>query len=291
MFPGFRKATSAEGIAYVQAGTGYPVLLLHGFPQTHVAWHRVAPRLARHFTAIAADLPGYGHSRAADNGFSKREVAEALVQFMRSLGFERFGLVGHDRGARVAYRMALDHPGAITRLGVLDIVPTLEVAEAMSYELALETSNWFALAQPAPFPETLLSDLYVNHVLDAWAGKADVITEEARRAYTAQFRSPDVRHAVCEDYRAAAGVDLEHERADRAAGRRIRCPVLALWSARDIAGRYFDPIAVWRRWAADVSGRALDCGHFMMEQAPDAVAEAIEALLFRVPAAAARSLS
>jgi haloacetate dehalogenase len=182
----------------------------------------------------------------------------------------------------------------ITHLGVLDIVPTLEVAEAMSYELAMEMSNWFLLAQPAPFPETLIAAdpaFYVSHVLDAWAGKAGVISDEARRAYTAPFRSADVRHAVCEDYRAAAGVDLEHERADRAASRRIACPVLALWSRSDIAGRYFEPLTVWRRWATRVSGRALDCGHFLMEEAPEALADELEQFLPRASAAAARSLS
>jgi haloacetate dehalogenase len=293
MLRGFKKSTSSEGIAYARAGKGHPLLLLHGFPQTHVAWHRVAPRLARHFTVVTADLPGYGESRPRIEGYSKRQVGEALMQFMQGLGFERFALVGHDRGARVAYRMALDRPDAITQLGVLDIVPTLEVAEAMSYELAMEMANWIILAQPAPFPETLIAadaEFYINRVLDAWAGAPNVISDEARAEYVRPFHSAEVRSAVCEDYRAAASVDLEHERADRAAGRRIDCPVLALWSARDIAGRYFDPLAVWRRWATKVNGRALDCGHFLMEEAPDAVADGIESLLARASAAAAHSL-
>ena len=299
MFPNFKRATSAEGITYVRAGTGHPVLLLHGFPETHVAWHRVAPRLARRFTAIAADLPGYGDSqppvvRDPSERGSKRRLGRALVEFMRELGFPRFALIGHDRGARVAYRMALDYPDAVTHLGVLDIVPTLEVAEAMSHPLALEMANWFLLAQPAPYPETLLGAApyaYVNHILDAWAGAPGVITDEARAEYLRAFRSASVRGAICDEYRAAAGIDLEHERADRAARRRIRCPVLALWSAHDIAGRFFDPLAVWRRWAADVHGHALDCGHFLMEEAPDAVALALESLLARAPATAERSLS
>lgn len=283
MFTGFTKETSSAGVTYVRSGAGQPILLLHGFPQTHVAWHRVAPRLAQQFTVVAADLPGYGDSRAPADGYGKREAGRALVRLMRELGLRRFAVVGHDRGARVAYRMALDQPGAISHLGVLDIVPTLDVAQAMSYPLALEMANWFVLAQPAPFPETLLTDPYVNHILDAWAGKAGAITDEARAAYTAQFASAAVRHAVCEDYRAAAGADLEHDRADRAAGRRIECPVLALWSAHDIAARYFDPLAAWRRWAGEVHGRALDCGHFLMEEASDAVAGAIEALLAKAP--------
>jgi haloacetate dehalogenase len=281
MFSGFDKSTSSDGIAYVRAGAGRPLLLLHGFPETHAAWHRAAPRLARRFTVIAADLPGYGGSRPASGG-SKREIGSALVRFMRDLGLPRFGLVGHDRGARVAYRMALDSPDSVSHLVVLDIVPTLEVAEAMSYRLALEMVNWFLLAQPTPFPETLIGGdpaFYVNRILDAWAGKGDVISAEARAQYIRQFESPAVCRAVCDEYRAAAGVDLEHDRADRAAGRRIESPLLALWSPHDIAGQYFEPIAVWRRWAAQVSGRALDCGHFLMEEAPEAVCDEIEAFV------------
>ena len=299
MFANFSKATSSGGIAYARAGAGHPVLLLHGFPETHAAWHRVLPLLARRFTAIAADLPGYGDSRSPaardprERG-SKRALGRTLVKFMRELGFTRFAVVGHDRGARVAYRIALDHPHALTHLGVLDIVPTLEVADAMSHSLALEMANWFLLAQPAPFPETLLGaapDAYVNHVLDAWAGAPGVITDEARAEYLRAFRSASVRGAICDEYRAAAGIDLEHERADRAAHRRIQCPVLALWSAHDLAGRFFEPLAVWRRWAADVHGQALDCGHFLMEEAPDAVALAVESLLAKASAGAVRSLS
>jgi haloacetate dehalogenase len=299
MFAGFTKDVSNEGIAYVRSGTGHPLLLLHGFPQTHVAWHRVAPALARRFTVIAADLPGYGDSRAPDAGGryasgSKRLLGDALLRFMRELGFARFGLAGHDRGARVAYRMALDYPEAISHLAVLDVVPTLEMAEAMSYPLATEMANWFLLAQAAPFPETLIGadpGFYIGHIVDAWQGKADAITPQAREAYTRPFRSAAVRRSVCDEYRAAAGVDLEHERADRASGRRIRCPLLALWSAGDLAGRYFDPLAVWRRWAQEVRGGPLDCGHFMMEEAPDAVAAAIESLLATASAGAARSPS
>jgi haloacetate dehalogenase len=294
MFPGFTQRRSSGGIAYVQAGSGHPVLLLHGFPQTHVAWHRVAPRLARRFTVVAADLPGYGESRVQIPAYSKREIGQALVRFMRGLGFERFALIGHDRGARVAYRMALDSREAVSHLAVLDIVPTLDVAEAMSYDLALEMANWFILAQPAPFPESLIAadpDFYISHVLDAWAGKAGVISDEARNAYTTPFRSADVRRAVCEEYRAAAGIDLEHDRADRAAARRIECPVLSLWSARDIAGRYFEPLGVWQRWATRVSGHPVDAGHFLMEEAPDAIADALERFLPKASAVAPRSPS
>lgn len=268
------------GIAFDRFGAGPPVLLLHGFPETRAAWHRVAPRLARRYSVIAADLPGYGESLAS--GGSKREMGRALLGFMRELGFARFALAGHDRGARVAYRMALDHPQAISHLAVLDIVPTLDMAQAMSFELAQEMTNWFLLSQPAPFPEDLIGaapELYVNHVLDAWVGRADVISADARAQYVRQFASPAIRAAICDEYRAAARADLAHDRDDLAAGRRIECPVLALWSARDLAGRYFDPLAVWRRWARDVSGGALDCGHFLMEEAPDAVGHALETLL------------
>jgi haloacetate dehalogenase len=211
-------------------------------------------------------------------------MGAALVRFMRQLGWQRFALVGHDRGARVAYRMALDSPRRVSHLAVLDIVPTLEVAQAMSYRLAFEMVNWFLLAQPHPFPETLIGadpGFYVNRILDAWAAKGDAISDQARARYVRQFEAPAVRRAVCDEYRAAAGIDLEHDRADHAAGRRIEAPLLVLWSAHDIAGQHFDPIAVWRRWAVQVSGRALDCGHFLMEQAAEPVCEEIEAFLLR----------
>jgi haloacetate dehalogenase len=243
---------------------------------------------------IAADLPGYGESFARREGGSKRDMGRMLTEFMLELGFERFAVAGHDRGGRVGYRMALDQPEAVTHLAVLDIVPTLEMAETLTHELAMEMVNWFLLAQPAPFPETLIGadpDFYIGRILDTWAGDRNAIAREAREEYIRPFRSARVRSSVCDEYRAAAGIDLEHDRADRVADRRIECPVLVLWSAHDLAGRYFDPLAVWRRWAREVGGRALGCGHFMMEEAPEEVSAAIESLVCRVSSREKRSIA
>jgi haloacetate dehalogenase len=254
-------------IAVVRAGVGPAVLLLHRFPQTHVAWHRVAPRLARRFTIVAADFPGYGESDGPlpdpdHERYSKRASAQTLASAMRTLGFERFAVAGHDRGARVAYRMALDQPQHIRRLVLLDIVPSLEMAERCSHDLALKLANWYLLAQPAPLPETLIgrtAEFYINHLLDHWLAPSAVLDPDARAA--------------------GAGVDLEHDRADRQAGRRITCPLLVLWSARDLTGTFFMPLDVWRRWGDDVQGRAIEAGHFLMEEAPDEVSAAMEEFL------------
>ncbi len=290
MFEGFDRdvlATPEGRVTFVRAGTGPPALLLHGFPQTHAAWHRVAPRLAQRFTVVVPDLPGYGKSEApppdeTHERSSKRAAARVLAGVMETLGFDRFAVAGHDRGGRVAFRMALDHPARVSRLAVLDVVPTLDMAEGLTHDLALRMVNWFLLAQPSPFPETLLAqapELYVSHILDTWAGRPDALAPEARAEYVRAFGDPGVRHAACEDYRAGATVDLEHDRADRAAGRTLRCPLLVLWSARGITGTGFEPLAVWKRWAGEVRGRPLDSGHFLMEEAPDAVAAELEAFL------------
>jgi haloacetate dehalogenase len=290
MYAGFRREVVETGesrVALVRGGEGHPVLLLHGFPQTRAAWHEVAPRLARRFHVVVPDLPGYGESPGPlpddrHESYSKRALARTLVGVMAALGLTRFAVVGHDRGGRVAYRMALDRSDVVTHLGVLDVIPTLEMAEAMSHELALRTFNWFLLAQPAPLPETLIgraSDFYVNQLLDGWRGVGATLSDEARAEYLHAFRNPDVLRAACEDYRAGAGIDLEHDRRDREEVNRIACPALVLWSASGVTGTYFDPMAIWRRWATDVRGRALECGHFLPEEAADVVAEAVEALL------------
>jgi haloacetate dehalogenase len=290
MFEGFthqRVPTEHGKIAVVQAGVGPAVLLLHGFPQTHVAWHRVAPRLAKRFTIVAADLPGYGASDGPlpdpdHEHYSKRTSARTLASAMRALGFERFAVVGHDRGARVAYRMALDQPQHIRRLVLLDIVPSLEMAERCSHDLALKLANWYLLAQPAPLPETLIgrtAEFYINHLLDHWLAPSAVLDPDARAAYVQAFRDPAVLSAACEDYRAGVGVDIEHDRADRQAGRRITCPLLVLWSVRDLTGTFFTPLDVWRQWGDDVQGRAIEAGHFLMEEAPDEVSVAMEEFL------------
>ena len=300
MFEGFtyqRVPTEQGEIAVARAGTGPAVLLLHGFPQTHIAWHRVAPRLAKRFTIVAADLPGYGESQgprpdADHERYSKRASASTLVDMMRMLGFERFAVAGHDRGGRVAYRMALDQPQRVRQLVLLDIVPGLEMAERCTHDLAMKLANWFLLAQPAPLPETLIGhsvEFYINQLLDSWLAPSAVLDPDARAAYVQAFRDPAVLHAACEDYRAGAGVDLEHDRADRQAGRRISCPLLVLWGKHGLTGTFFTPLQVWRRWGGDVQGRAVESGHFLMEEAPDEVAAAMDAFLLSLPSLASHS--
>lgn len=281
-FAGFsdeRVATDYAHIALYQAGSGAPVVLLHGFPETRVAWHRVAPRLAHQFTVVVPDLPGYGDSAgpvATEDhaAHSKRAFSTILRQVMSRLGFDRFAVVGHDRGARVAYRLALDAGEAVTALGVLDVVPSLEIADGLTHDLAVEMANWFFLSQPGPAAERLITRAgseYLDAILTAWSADQGAITPEVRSEYARCFARPSVVRACCEDYRAGATVDLDHERADRATGRRIHCPTLALWSASGVTGRHFDPLVVWRRWAESVRGAALACGHFLMEEAPEQV--------------------
>jgi haloacetate dehalogenase len=283
MFEAFERRRIATGeaeIALVTGGSGPPVLLLHGFPQTHVLWHRVAPRLARSFRVVAPDLRGYGASSKPPAGpdlagYSKRVMARDLVEAMRALGHERFGVAGHDRGGRVAYRMALDHPERVTRLAVLDIEPTLDTWEAMSWRTGVYAYHWYFLAQPAPLPETLIAshaETWLRHTIRSWAGDFDAIGEEAMRCYVEAF-TPDAIRAACDDYRAGAHVDPEIDRADRDAGRRIACPVLALWGGA--RKERPSPLGVWRRWADDVRGRPLECGHFLPEEAPAATAGAL----------------
>ena len=270
-----------------RAGSGPAVLLLHGFPETSVAWRNVAPGLAKQFTVVAADLPGYGDSILSDSAIdegrvSKRTMGAILADAMTELDIPTFAVVGHDRGARVAYRMALDHPGCVERLAVLDVVPTLDMAEQCSYELASNLVNWFFLAQSAPLPERLITaagDLYINEILDRWLGPSAALDPRAREAYLVAFRDPAVVHTVCEEYRAGSTVDILHDRDDRETGRQLACPVLALWSADDLAGRFFDPLATWRKWATNVQGRAISAGHFLMEEAPDIVGGALMTFL------------
>ncbi len=267
-----------------RGGSGPPVLLLHGHPQTHAMWHRVAPRLAERFTVVAPDLRGYGESSAPaarpDHAqASKRAMAIDGVRLMKSFGFPRFAVAGHDRGGRVAYRMALDHPHVVTHLAVLDIVPTIDAWERADRDWTLDYWHWSFLAQPEPIPERLLAaepDAY-------YLPDRSVFAPEALADYLAAVYRPDVIHSMCEDYRAGAGVDVEIDAADRAAGRRIACPILALWSRTDL-GRWHNVQTVWRRWAEDpraVSGRALGGGHYLAEEVPDDVADALQAFFSR----------
>ena len=255
-------------------GTGPPVLLLHGHPQTHLMWHAVAARLADAFTVVAPDLRGYGESTkpastADHEPYSKRAMARDGVAVMAALGHERFAIVGHDRGARVAYRMALDHPARVERVAVLDIIPTAEAWRRADRRFMLGYWHWAFLAQPAPLPERLITadpDAYY------FRSGRDRFHPDALADYLAAVRDPATVHAICEDYRAGATIDVEHDEADRAAGRRIAIPLLALWGALGQLEEWYDVLDVWRGWADDVRGRALDAGHYLAEEAPDDVA-------------------
>ena len=284
MFDGFetRRATVQGADMNLRVGGGGPpVLLLHGFPQTHLAWHRVAPVLAERFTVVVPDLPGYGASRglpATPEAYAKRNLASIMAGLMAQLGFDRFALAGHDRGGRIGYRLALDSPGVVTRFAPVDILPTVEVWDAMDWQAALGGYHWLLLAQPAPLPETLVGadgPGYVRHLIDRWAGHRDRLDPAAVGAYARAFADPEVVAAACADYRAGAALDVEFDRADREAGRRIDCPVLLVWARRYLKERRRRHLDVWRGWAEDVREVPLDCGHFVAEEAAEECAAAL----------------
>jgi haloacetate dehalogenase len=268
LFPGFKVVkvqTSGAMINVVTAGSGPPLLLLHGAPQTHAIWHRVAPELAKEYTVVAADLRGYGDSSKPDGGsnhanYSKRAMALDQIEVMKHFGFDRFAVVGHDRGARVTHRLTLDHPKAVTRAAVLDIVPTHHLYTHVTREVATAYYHWFFLIRPAPFPEEM-----INNSLETYIGRG---AGDAEAEFLRAFRNPATVHAMCEDYRAGASIDLEHDEADLKAGRKIACPLLVLWGAKGNVGRLFDPMAVWRERASDVRGRAMPSGHNIQLEAP-----------------------
>jgi haloacetate dehalogenase len=276
MFEGFERVqVEAAGINInaIRGGEGPPLLLLHGSPQTLAMWHLIAPRLAEDFTVIATDLRGYGDSSKPEGApshepYSKRTMALDQVEVMRHFGFERFALCGHDRGGRVGYRMALDHPGVLTKLAVLDIVPTWEAFSHADMAFGLGYWHWFFLAQPYDLPERLLAT-EPEKVL--FRGGSEAIAPEAMAEYVRCLRDPKAIHATCEDYRAAATLDYAHDEADREAGRRISCPLLALWGRRAFLEGHYDVVDVWCSWADEVHGRALDCGHYIPEEAPEEI--------------------
>jgi len=291
LLPGFR-AVSAEGvgatIACLVGGSGPPLLMLHGYPQTHAMWHRIAPALARRYTVVCADLRGYGDSSkppsdASHAPYSKRAMAADMVAVMRALGHPRFRLVGHDRGGRVAHRLAVDHRDAVEKVAVLDIAPTLAMYEKTDRAFATAYYHWFFLIQPFDLPERMIGAdpvAYLRTKIGGWgSGGTAFFDPRALAEYERCFSDPATIHATCEDYRAAASIDLEHDAADRAAGRRVRCPLFALWGERGVVHRLFDPLAEWRAVADDVRGRPLPCGHYLAEEAPDATLAELEAFL------------
>jgi len=282
LFPGFtarRVQTAGADIACVVGGSGPPLLMLHGYPQTHAMWHRVAPGLARHFTVVASDLRGYGDSSKPEGGerhvnYSKRAMAADQVALMQALGFPQFRLVGHDRGARVAHRLTLDHPDAVVQLATLDISPTRIMYGKTDKAFATAYYHWFFLIQPFDLPERLIGAdpvYYLRRKIGAWSGQGAHFEPRALAEYERCFRDPATIHATCEDYRAAATIDLDHDEADR--DDRVRCPLLALWGSKGVVHRLFDPIADWRSVAKDVRGKPLPCGHFLAEEAPEATYE------------------
>jgi haloacetate dehalogenase len=279
MFDGFEEfdiATAGTTIHGRRGGDGPPVLLLHGIPETHLMWHRVAPQLAEHFTVVATDLRGFGESgtppSAPDHApYSMREIARDQVDVMATLGHDEFSVVGHDRGARCAYRMALDQPHVVSRLAVLDIVPTGDAYRSADKDFSLAFWVWSFLAAPEPVPEQLIGRapaVLVDHMLDTWSDVPDAIPAVIRAEYIARFSAPATIHAVCEEYRAAATLDYQHDEADRGR-RRITCPTLALWSHTGHVASRHDPLEVWQSWADDVCGGPIRAGHFIPEEAPD----------------------
>ncbi|WP_208277804.1 alpha/beta fold hydrolase [Massilia oculi] len=281
LFPDFRSlqvdVAPSISIKAITGGSGPPLLLLHGHPQTHAIWHKVAPRLAECFTVVACDLRGYGDSSkpqgALDHAnYSKRTMALDALAVMRSLGFERFRVLAHDRGARVAHRLALDHPEAVERMALLDIAPTLAMYEQTSEAFARAYWHWFFLIQPAPMPERLIEAdpaAYVRDVMGKRSAGLAPFDPRALREYQRCLALPGAAHGICEDYRAAAGIDLEHDRLDRSAGRKLGMPLLALWGEQGVVGRCFDPLEEWKLVADDVQGGALPCGHYIAEEAPE----------------------
>jgi haloacetate dehalogenase len=286
MFEGFKPArieTSAATINLVQGGEGPPLLLLHGYPQTHVMWHKVAPLLAPHFTLVCPDLRGYGDSSkpasAPDHAsYAKRAMAGDMVEVMSKLGFERFAVAGHDRGGRVTHRMVLDHEPRIVKAAVLDIVPTRTLFAATNQRLATGYYHWFFLIQPFDLPERMIGadpDFYLRWKVGAWGKNPNAHTPEALAEYLRCFRDPATIHASCEDYRAAASIDLVHDEADIT--RKPAVPLLALWGKQGLMERAFDVLTTWRERFAKVSGKALDCGHFLPEEKPEETAAELRA--------------
>jgi haloacetate dehalogenase len=283
LFPGFRvedvKTTGAT-IRTLRAGSGPPLLLMHGYPQSHVIWHKIAHRLAERFSVVLTDLRGYGDSSKPDGGarhenYSFREMARDQVEVMRHFGHEKFDIASHDRGARTAHRLCLDHPRAVRKACFMDIVPTLRMYRDTSMAFATRFMWWFFLIQKAPLPEHMIGadpKFFLDQILQALNGTPGALTPEAVEEYRRCFCTPEMIHATCEDYRAAADIDLEMDEADKNAGRKVESPLLALWGARSVIGELWNVLEVWNEHAnRPVKGRALSCGHFLTEEQPEEV--------------------
>jgi haloacetate dehalogenase len=296
LFPNARHALAQVGtdmqgkplqIPYVVQGDGPPLLLLHGHPQTRAIWHKVWPRLAERFTVVASDIRGYGDASKPVGGerqvaYSKREMAKDQVALMQQLGFTRFALVGHDRGARVAHRLAIDHQDSISKIALLDICPTLAMYESTNMDFARAYWHWFFLIQPAPFPEDLISAdpvYYMNRLMNLRSAGVNPFHPAAFAEYVRCAQDPETVRGMCEDYRAAADIDLEHDRADRREDKRLGMPLQVLWGAHGVVGNQFKPLEEWRKVANDVRGSALPCGHYVPEEAPEALLEQLFAFL------------
>jgi haloacetate dehalogenase len=278
MFETFEQTqinTSGATINLVKGGNGFPLLLLHGYPETHLMWHKIAPRLAQEFTVVVPDLRGYGDSSKPKgdpdhSNYSKKAMAQDMVEVMSSLGFEQFFVVGHDRGARVGHRMALDHVQRVKKLAVLDIAPTYKMYMTADKIFATVYYHWFFLIQPYDLPERLIGsqpEYYLRSFLTRGSADSAAFTSEAVEEYVRCFSDPATIHATCEDYRASATIDLLHDEANM--NQKVVCPLLALWSEKGFVGRKYDVLETWRERASDVRGGALPGGHFIPEESPD----------------------
>ncbi len=278
MFEGFTKQTiTVDGVDIFcrVGGEGPPLLMLHGYPQTHVMWHKVVPELSKHFTCVCPDLRGYGASAkpptTADHApYSKRVMAADMIGVMKALGFDTFRVVSHDRGSRVAHRMALDWPEQVERMVILDIAPTREMYAGTTDSFARTYWHWFFLIQPAPLPEdAILADpeAFVRRKCGSWGSGGEALTEEALQAYVEGFSDPATIHAACEDYRAAATIDIEHDNAD--GGKKVTCPIQVLWGSKGAIEAHFDCLALWRQRAENVIGETIPCGHYIAEERPE----------------------